>query len=212
MDQITGSISGRVTMVRAALFGAFVVAVDEYGVSVASAITLTDGAYRLQFLPKGTYSLYVEPLDGSMTPNNVTGGIFSSTPMVANCLPAFYNDSLEPTVIVDADVIGIDFDVVSGNVAVDPLFVGTDSDTVESPVTSLNATASRGFDTNVMVRGNRVGSLLPGQDLLFLGSDLSTGSIVSIAGFNQTASRYRLPRMRWQGRAQPFCGPVRNLV
>lgn len=190
MDQITGSISGRVTMMGAPVFGAFVVAVDEYGVSVASAITLTDGAYRLQFLPKGMYSLYVEPLDGPMTPNNVTGGIFSSTPMVTNFLPAFYRLSLEPTVAVDGDVIGIDFDVVSGNSAVDPLFVGTDFDTMESSLTSLNATAFQGLDTNVVVRGNGVGSLLPAQGLFFLGSDLSAGSIVGIAGFNQTATKW----------------------
>ena len=190
MDQITGSVSGHVTMEGAPVFGAFVVAVDEYGIAVASAISLTDGAYRLQFLPKGRYSLYVEPLDGPVTPKNVTGGIFDSTPMVANFLPAFYNGSMEPTVVVDADVTGIDFNVVTGNSAVDPLFVGTDFDTVESSLTSLNATAFQGIDTNVVVRGNGVGSVLPGQGLFFLGSDLSAGSIVGISGFDQTATKW----------------------
>ncbi len=189
MDQITGSIFGRVTMEGAPVFGAFVVAVDEYGVPVASAITLTDGAYRLQFLPKGMYSLYVEPLDGPMMPQNVTGGIFSSTPMVTNFLPAFYNSRLDPTVAVDADVTGIDFHFVTGNSAVDPLFVGTDSDTVGSSLTSLNATAFQGTDTNVVVRGNGVGLVVP-QGLFFLGSDLSAGSIVGITGVDQTATKW----------------------
>ena len=190
MDQITGTLAGRVTMDGAPVFGAFVVAVDEYGVVVASAITLTDGASRLQFLPKGRYSLYVEPLDGPMTPKNVTGGIFDSTPIVTNFLPAFYDNSLEPNVTVDADVTGIDFNVVSGNSAVDPLFVGTDSDTMGSSLTSLNASAFQGLNTNVVVRGNGVGSVLPGQGLFFLGSDLSAGSIVGIAGFGQTATKW----------------------
>ncbi len=190
MDQITGSISGRVTMEGAPVFGAFVVAVDEYGIAVASAISLTDGAYRLQFLPKGRYLLYVEPLDGPVTPSNVAGGIFNSNPMVTNFLPAFYMGSLEPTVVVDADVTGIDFNVVTGNSAVDPLFVGTDSDTVGSSLTSLNAKAFQGIDTNVVVRGNGVGSVLPGEGLFFLGSDLSAGSIVGIAGFDQTATKW----------------------
>ena len=110
--------------------------------------------------------------------------------MVANFLPAFYNGSIEPTVVVDADVTGIDFNVVTGNSAVDPLFVGTDFDTVESSLTSLNATAFQGIDTNVVVRGNGVGSVLPGQGLFFLGSDLSAGSIVGIAGFGQTATKW----------------------
>ena len=189
MDQITGSISGRVTMEGAPVFGAFVVAVDEYGIAVASAISLTDGAYRLQFLPKGRYWLYVEPLDGPVTPSNVAGGIFNSNPMVTNFLPAFYMGSLEPTVVVDADVTGIDFNVVTGNSAVDPLFVGTDSDTVGSSLTSLNTKAFQGIDTNVVVRGNGVGSVLPGEGLFFLGSDLSAGSIVGIAGFDQTATK-----------------------
>ena len=79
MDQITGRVSGHVTMEGAPVFGAFVVAVDEYGIAVASAISLTDGAYRLQFLPKGRYSLYVEPLDGPMTPKMLPGA--SSIPL-----------------------------------------------------------------------------------------------------------------------------------
>lgn len=190
MDQITGSIFGRVTMEGAPVFGAFVVAVDEHGVAVASAITLTDGAYRLQFLPKGRYSLYVEPLDGPMTPSNVTGGIFNDIPITTNFLPAFYDGILEPTVVVDADVTGADFNVVMGNAVVDPLFVGTDFDTMGSSLTSLNATAFQGTNTNVVVRGNGVGSVLPGQGMFFLGSDLSAGSIVGIAGVDQTATKW----------------------
>ena len=190
LDQITGSIFGRVTMDGDPVFGAFVVAVDEYGVVAASAITLTDGAYALHFLPKGTYTLYVEPLDGPMTPKNVTGGIFSDTPMVTDFLPAFYDGSQEPTVAVDADVAGIDFNVVPGNAVVDPLFVGTDSDTMGSSLTSLNVTAFPGIDTNVVVRGNGVGSVLPGQGMFFLGADLSAGSIVGIAGTGSTATKW----------------------
>ena len=71
----------------------------------------------------------------------------------------------------------------------DPLFVGTDSDTVGSSLTSLNATAFQGTDTNVVVRGNGVGLVVP-QGLFFLGSDLSAGSIVGITGVDQTATKW----------------------
>ena len=57
-----------------------------------------------------------------MTPKNVTGGIFSDTPMT-DFLPVL------PTVAVDADALE-SISMLSQDAVVDPLFVGTDSDTV----------------------------------------------------------------------------------
>ncbi len=65
-DNLTGTISGTVTKDGSPVFGAFVVASDEFGVLASSAITLPDGTYSLGGLPSGhaytiTRSLWTGP-------------------------------------------------------------------------------------------------------------------------------------------------------
>jgi len=66
-----GSIEGRVTRAGSAVFGAHVVALDDAGRPVASALSFRDGDYRISGLPAGIYQVYVEPLDGPMTQVNL---------------------------------------------------------------------------------------------------------------------------------------------
>ncbi|MBI3092446.1 MAG: matrixin family metalloprotease [Candidatus Tectomicrobia bacterium] len=66
-----GGITGRITS-RAgeAVFGANVVAVDAFGRSLTNALSLPDGNFTLQALFPGSYTLFVEPLDGPVTSEN----------------------------------------------------------------------------------------------------------------------------------------------
>ncbi|MEO8215835.1 MAG: matrixin family metalloprotease [Acidobacteriota bacterium] len=66
---IRGSVSGS----TGPIFGAQVVAYDSTGAPVSSCLSKTDGSYELAGLPPGTYSLYVEPLDGPVSPGNLSG-------------------------------------------------------------------------------------------------------------------------------------------
>jgi hypothetical protein len=70
----TGAVSGLVLLNGNPMLGAHVVAVDANGNATASALTASDGSYRIAGLPPGNYSLYAEPLDGPVTQDNFTGG------------------------------------------------------------------------------------------------------------------------------------------
>ncbi|MBI2821704.1 MAG: carboxypeptidase regulatory-like domain-containing protein, partial [Acidobacteria bacterium] len=193
--EISGTISGRVTLEGTPVFGAFVIAVDEHGVLVASTITLPDGAYRLEMLPPGKYTLYVEPLDGPITtPNSISGGIFSSAPMTTDFLPRFHNDSMTPSVTVSSDVSGIDFAVVRGNSAVDPVFVGTvDNASSGFGISTSPAEAFQGTNTHIIVgAGNGVNTLLDDQGVFFLGPHLRTGRVARTEGAQQDVKLYPL--------------------
>jgi len=73
-----GTIEGQVTKNGAAVFGAQVVAVNDQGRPVASAVSEKDGSYRISGLPEDSYQIYAEPIDGPMTQQNL-GGYWTST-------------------------------------------------------------------------------------------------------------------------------------
>ena len=186
MDQITGTISGTVTRDGTPVFGAFVQAVDENGLLAANAITLTDGTYKIGSLPPGNYTLYVEPLDGPMTPASVNGGIFSSAPMVTDFFPKFHNDSMAPTVTVASDETGVDFAVVQGNASIELKWYGTTPDpNAAFSVLTKPAEIFQGVDTNLIVGsapGKGVDKLLD-EGVKLLGNDLSPGSVARTGQF-----------------------------
>ena len=183
LDQITGSISGTVTRGGLPVFGAFVVAVDEHGILSSNAITLTDGAYQLNFLPPGDYTLYVEPLDSPSTPDNINGGVFEGT-MVTDFLPMFFNGSMTPsvTVVAGQNLSSSDFQVTQGSATLDPTFLEADPD--PGMVTSFTvdpAAAEQGEDTVFFVGGDGVDALVSDQGVFSLSDKLVTGSL-SVTG------------------------------
>ena len=181
LKEITGNISGRVTRNGDPVFGAFVVAVDESGVLSANAITLPDGGYRIQNIPPGRYTLYVEPLDGPMTPQAVRGGIFDAPPSMVTDFPSqFYQNSREPRVRVASEVTGVDFEVGRGAIA-GPEFVGTSSDAFSASFATTPAEALQGSNTHYVVAGQGVDGLPEEQAIFFLGNHLKTGSLVAQA-------------------------------
>ncbi|MBI4456405.1 MAG: carboxypeptidase regulatory-like domain-containing protein [Acidobacteria bacterium] len=184
MRQITGTISGKVVQGGSPVFGAFVVATDEQGILTASAVTMPDGTYKLEFLPSGRYTLYVEPLDGLMTPVNLVGGVFDSS-LTTDFLPKFYSDTMAPSVQVTSDVIGIDFAVTQGNAVVDePEFIGTTTNPAGAfGVSSGAAEVFQGMNTNFIVAGKGVDSLRNDQGVLFLGTNLTAGSVARSGSF-----------------------------
>ncbi|HEV8131437.1 MAG TPA: matrixin family metalloprotease [Acidobacteriota bacterium] len=177
LSQITGSISGKVTRAGSPVFGAFVVSTDEQGVLAASTVTLPDGTYKLQFLPPGKYTVYVEPLDGLMTPDALTGGVFER-PIVTDFLPKFYNDSTEAAVTVASDATGVDLAVTQGNATVDdPTFLGTTANPSSAfSVSTSSAEVFQGLNTNFIVSGKGIDSLRSDKGIVFLGPNLATGA------------------------------------
>ncbi len=67
----TGKIAGNILLEGEGVFGAHVVALDEAGRAVTSALSGEDGSYRISGLSPGSYTLYAEPLDGPVMGDNV---------------------------------------------------------------------------------------------------------------------------------------------
>jgi hypothetical protein len=67
------TLQGRVMGDSGGIFAAQVVAVNDQGEPVATALTNNNGDFTLQPVPPGTYRLYAEPLDGPVDPRNLDG-------------------------------------------------------------------------------------------------------------------------------------------
>ncbi len=178
VDLITGAITGRVTMGRSSVFGAFVVAVDEAGVVAASALSLPDGSYRIDHLPPGKYTLYIEPLDSPMTPSQLYFGL-STASMNTSFKPQFYKGSTSPLVVVQAGrTAGADFSVVSARSYLDPMWTRIDADPTQSGAfTALTTVAQAGQTQHVAVAGTGVASMNDQSGVFFLGPHLGTGVV-----------------------------------
>jgi hypothetical protein len=70
---LKGKISGSVrTTANVPVYGAIVVAVNAGGSPVASTVTDPSGAYTIEGLDAGAYTVYAEPLDGPIALSNIT--------------------------------------------------------------------------------------------------------------------------------------------
>jgi uncharacterized protein (TIGR03437 family) len=70
-----GSIAGKVAFSTGGVVaGALVVAVDAAkGTTIGGLASVTDGTYRLDSLPPGSYTVYAQPLNGPVTRTNISG-------------------------------------------------------------------------------------------------------------------------------------------
>jgi hypothetical protein len=67
------TLKGKVTGNDGAIFGAQVVAINEDGEPIATALSDANGEFVLQAVPAGSYRIYAEPLDGPVDPRNLAG-------------------------------------------------------------------------------------------------------------------------------------------
>jgi hypothetical protein len=131
----SGSIAGTVRVGGQPAFGAHVVAVAGQG-PVRGALTLPSGAYRIDALPPGSYTLYVEPLDGPHGAafvdgcirfgNMSGGGIYDGAALTTSFSTVFYggNDTPVELTVDPGHVVLADFDLASDTPALNPVRVG----------------------------------------------------------------------------------------
>jgi hypothetical protein len=67
------TLKGSVVGSSGGIFAAQVVALNDRGEPVVTALTDQDGRFELRGVPTGLYRLYAEPLDGPVDPNNLAG-------------------------------------------------------------------------------------------------------------------------------------------
>lgn len=70
---VTATLQGKIISDRGAVFAAQVVAVNQSGEPVATALSDSSGEFVLRSVPSGTYRLYAEPLDGPVEVKNLAG-------------------------------------------------------------------------------------------------------------------------------------------
>lgn len=104
---IGGVLKGRVIDSGSGVFAAQVVAVNENGVPVATALTSATGDFTLQAIPNGNYRIYAEPLDGPVDVRNLAGVWRSAT------VKSF------PTEFLSGGTLRVDNGKVYGNLIVD---------------------------------------------------------------------------------------------
>lgn len=68
-----GTLTGRVSGDEGGIFAAQVVALNDRGEPVATALTNRDGVFEIEGVPAGTYRLYAEPLDGPVDVRSLSG-------------------------------------------------------------------------------------------------------------------------------------------
>ena len=73
LAMLGATLQGKVVGNEGGIFAAQVVALNDDGAPVATALTDTAGDFIIMGLPNGSYRLYAEPLDGPVDARNLTG-------------------------------------------------------------------------------------------------------------------------------------------
>jgi hypothetical protein len=170
-----GAIRGSVRVGGAAAFGAHVVALSADGIPT-SALTLPDGTYAIENLTLGSYTVYVEPLDGPHSSSTTdpcarygnlsNGGIYGAADLTTDFPTTFLGGNELPTLVtVDGtNESRVDFELSRGANTVNPVLIGD----VPNEVARIPLAVTPGTVQTVAVAG-------PGVDRISV-------SGVSIAG------------------------------
>jgi hypothetical protein len=116
-----GTLEGRVYGDGGGIFAAQVVAVNEQGEPVATALSDKNGNFTLPGIPSGTYRIYAEPLDGPVNVQNLAG--FWQTAKVKS-FPTQYADG-GTLRVEDGHLYGNISVNGSGSVLLNPKWIGS---------------------------------------------------------------------------------------
>lgn len=158
-----GTIAGTVTVAGAPAFGAHVVAVTAAGAIAASALSLPDGQYAIEQLAPGSYTVYVEPLDGphASVPDdpcvrvgNLSGaGIYDGATLTTDFPTSFISGAV---VVTAGGTASADFSLPSGAPPVNPVRIGpavVDGGSVSASVATRPLSVSPGAEQWVAISG-----------------------------------------------------------
>lgn len=149
-----GVLRGRVQGDNGGVFAAQVVAMNDKGEPVTTALSDTTGNFTLQSLPPGDYRLYAEPLDGPVDTRNMAG------------VWRLARTTAFPTHFCDSGTIRVDSGKVYGNLIVNisgappqlnPQWVGVTTPQSDSfNLTSIAPTVKPGQSINIAIAGDGI--------------------------------------------------------
>lgn len=145
------TLTGRVTGDDGGVFAAQVVAMNDEGEPIATALTDNDGGFEIDGVPAGTYQIYAEPLDGPVNIQNLSG--IWQTAKVATFPTTFASGG--PLRIEDGRIYGNVMITVSGTTNLNPRWIGVFAP--GSSAVSLNCmpvALAAGQSVNIAVGGD----------------------------------------------------------
>jgi hypothetical protein len=144
------TLQGRVMGDSGGIFAAQVVAVNESGEPIATALTNSNGDFTLQPVPAGTYRLYAEPLNGPVDPRNLDG-VYRDAKVVS-----FPTEFFGGTIRVESGKIYGNLTVNSAGAArLNPMWVGvTPSGRTDFSLSATPASLKAGETVSIAVAGD----------------------------------------------------------
>ncbi len=117
-----GSISGKAAYTDGSpIFAGSVVAVDTAtGLAIGGVTSTTDGSYSIDSVPPGTYTVYIEPLDGPVFPANL---YFSAGTSLTTSFRTTV--AAQPAVVTAGGNTAVDFSVDTAASGMDIPYLGT---------------------------------------------------------------------------------------
>jgi hypothetical protein len=150
VGSIGATLQGRVLGDSGGIFAAQVVAMNDQGEPVATALTNSNGDFTLQPVPAGTYRLYAEPLDGPVDPRNLDG-VWRDAKVVS-----FPTEFFGGTIRVENGKIYGNLMVTSaGSTRLNPMWVGvTPSGRTDFSLSAAPASLKAGDTVSIAVAGD----------------------------------------------------------
>ena len=165
----SATLTGRVMGNTGGIFGAQVVAVNERGQPVATALTASTGEFTLTGIPAGRYRMYAEPLDGPVDRYALRGTWRDSN--VDSFPTQFFSDA--PLTVEGGKVYGNLVLSTNGPAQLNPKWVGACAAT-----------------SHTMSLGSNAAVVIPGSTIkLAIGGDGFTGGMTEFEVLNPSFKR-----------------------
>ncbi len=178
-SEFVGSITGRVTTNGAGLFGASVTAMDVEHNLIYTALTEPDGSYALTGPISGKYALYVEPLDGPASVDQLLGSGGDS--YYKNINTSFRTTFREEQSLLSLEVLSltvrkaeVNFSVPSGSASLNVNRMGrNDPDTGSLFLGVGSAVVHPGENVTLTIGGPDTWKVASADDIRILGTGIT---------------------------------------
>ncbi len=150
------TLQGHISGADGAIFAAQVVAVNAQGEPVATSLSDQNGDFQLKNVPAGDYRVYAEPLDGPVSPDNLTG-VWRNAKTAS--FPTQFATDGQPLHVESGRIYGNLTVTTQGAVTLNPQTIGLAAvGSGDLKLTSAPVSIQPGMTTQIAVGGQGLGS------------------------------------------------------